>query len=57
MFLWFIVVAYMILKRDIWTPLAWHVAGLYKVNNDCVLLAIIALLLLLIFQQLIYALR
>lgn len=54
-FLLFVIVGYMVLIRDIWTPLALLV--LPSANEDYVLLGIVVLLLPLLFQRSLHALR
>jgi len=55
-FLMFVIIGYMILIRDIWTPLARQVLG-EDVDGDYVLLGITVLLLPLLFQRSLHALR
>lgn len=56
-FLWFVIIAYMMLIRDIWTPLAREATGDPEVEGDVVLLVVAALLLPLLFQRSLHALR
>mmetsp|Transcript_16254 Transcript_16254/g.29356 ORF Transcript_16254/g.29356 Transcript_16254/m.29356 type:complete len:541 (+) Transcript_16254:338-1960(+) len=56
-FLWFVIVAYMILIRDIWTPLVRQVGGWSDADGNYVLLGITVILLPLLFQRSLHALR
>eukprot|EP00571_Detonula_confervacea_P014531 CAMPEP_0172308436 /NCGR_PEP_ID=MMETSP1058-20130122/9027_1 /TAXON_ID=83371 /ORGANISM="Detonula confervacea, Strain CCMP 353" /LENGTH=530 /DNA_ID=CAMNT_0013020851 /DNA_START=138 /DNA_END=1726 /DNA_ORIENTATION=+ len=55
-FLMFVITGYMVLIRDIWTPLVREVFGM-DVDSDHILLAIVGLLLPFLFQRSLYALR
>ena len=56
LFLLFVIAAYMVLIRDIWTPLVQEVF-LVDMNGDYVLLTIVGLLLPFLFQRSLHALR
>ena len=58
-FLMFVIIAYMILVRDIWTPLVHLIPGIEEdgVDGDNVLLAIMVFLLPLLVQRSLHALR
>lgn len=55
-FLMFVIIGYMILIRDIWTPIVRQVFKL-DIDEDCILLAITVFLLPFIFQRSLHALR
>ena len=57
LFLLFVIAAYMVLIRDIWTPLVQEVFDIDDMNGDYVLLAIVGLLLPFLFQRSLHALR
>ena len=56
-FLAFVIVAYMVLIRDIWTPLVREALGTDDVDGDRVLLVITVVLLPFLFQRSLHALR
>ena len=56
-FLMFVIMAYMVLIRDIWSPLVLSSSSSSDMNGDYVLLGIVILLLPFLFQRSLHALR